>query len=141
MANMSTETSGLDLENRQVIVALVFGVVLTLVGIIGFAGVLVTDDAILGIFGITPLHNAVHLITGVVGLGVGYAGAQYSTDYNKYLGLIYLLVFVVGAIGVVVSIGFVTDTGTLALNIGWADNVLHLVIGLVLAAVGYGLGQ
>lgn len=138
---MSTQTGSLDLNNRQVLVALVFGAVLTLVGILGFSGVLVSDNAILGIFGITPLHNAIHLLSGVAGLVVGYLGAQASTDYNKYLGVVYLLVFVVGALGVVMGIAIVTDTGTVALNIGWADNVLHLVIGIVLAAVGYGLGE
>ena len=138
---MATEPGGLELENIQVSIALLFGLVLTLFGALGFAGVGVSDNALFGIFGITPLHNAVHLLTGIIGLVVGYLGGLASTDYNQYLGAVYLLVFVVGVLGVVAGIGFVTDTGTLTLNIGWADNVLHLAIGGVLAAVGFGLGQ
>jgi len=48
-------------------VALLFGVVLALAGVTGFAGIFVTDGEILGTFGISPLHNAVHLLTGVAG--------------------------------------------------------------------------
>lgn len=118
-------------------VALLFGAVLTVVGIIGFAGILVTDGHILGIFGISPLHNAVHLLTGVAGLGLGLAaGGTYGSEYNRYLGLIYLFVFVVGVVAVAGGIGIIVDP----LNLGWADNVLHLLVGIVLAGVGFGIG-
>lgn len=126
------------MTSQQKTIALVFGAVLTLVGILGFSGILVTegDPNTLIIFGISPLHNAVHLLTGVVGLAAGLAaGGSYSEDYNKYLGLVYILVFVVGVIAVVGSITVVVDL----LGLNMADNVLHLVIGVVLAAVGYGV--
>lgn len=116
-------------------VALLFGVVLTLVGVLGFAGILVNDGELI-IFGISPLHNAVHLLTGLAGLGAGFAaGGAYSRDYNKYLGLVYLLVFVVGLVAVLANVGLVVDL----LGLNMADNVLHLAIGVVLAAVGFGL--
>lgn len=116
-------------------VALLFGIVLTLVGVLGFAGILVNDGELL-IFGISPLHNAVHLLTGIAGLGAGFAaGGAYSRDYNKYLGLVYLLVFVVGLVAVLANITLVVDL----LGLNMADNFLHLAIGVVLAAVGFGL--
>jgi len=121
-------------------VAILFGVVLTLVGILGFAGILVsgTDPKTLIIFGISPLHNAVHLLTGVAGLAAGFiAGGKYGPDYNKYLGLVYILVFVVGVVAVVASITPVVEL----LGLNMADNVLHLLIGVVLASVGFGLGS
>lgn len=130
------ETGGAD---PQTVVALLFGAVLALVGVLGFVPQLVIDGKLLGIFGITPLHSLVHLASGVVGLAAGYGAAGES--FNKYFGLIYVLVFVVGVVGVIAGIGLVTGTGALGLNIGWADNVLHLAVALVLAGVGYGLSS
>lgn len=124
--------------NTQTAIALLFGAVLALVGVIGFVPQLVIDDKLLGIFGITPLHNLVHLGSGAIGLLAGYYAA--SESYNKYLGVVYLLVFVVGTVGLVLGVNLVVGTGAFALNIGWADNLLHLAVALVLMAVGYGLG-
>jgi len=56
---MATATRDSGLQRN---VALPFGVVLALVGVIGFAGIPVTDGEIPGIFGIGPLHNVVHLL-------------------------------------------------------------------------------
>lgn len=125
--------------NTQKVVALLFGAVLAVVGILGFIPQLVVDDKLLGIFGITPLHNVVHLSSGVVGLAAGYGASGRS--FNRYFGLIYVLVFVVGVAGVIAGIELVTGTGTLGLNIDWADNVLHLAIAVVLAGVGYGVSS
>lgn len=124
--------------NTQTAVALLFGAVLTLVGVIGFVPQLVIDDKVLGLFGITPLHNLVHLGSGVIGLLAGYYAAGES--YNKYLGVVYLLVFVVGTVGLALGINLVVGKGAFALNIGVADNLLHLAIAVVLMIVGYGLG-
>lgn len=139
MSNATETATAGGMTGQQKTIALVFGAVLTLVGILGFSEILVTEgepDTLL-VFGISPLHNAVHLLTGVVGLAAGYAaGGSYSKDYNKYLGLVYILVFVVGVVAVV---GGITVVDLLGLDM--ADNALHLVIGVVLAAVGYGAAQ
>lgn len=137
----STDTGGELLSDNQTVVALLFGAVLTLVGILGFAGVLVQtqggESFLLGLFGITPVHNAIHLLTGLIGLVAGfYAGGAFGEEYNKYLGLVYIVVFVVGVIAVAAGVSALVDL----LNLNMADNVLHLVLGVVLAGVGYGLG-
>lgn len=124
--------------DTQKAVALLFGAVLAVVGVIGFVPQLVVDDKLLGLFGITPLNNLVHVGSGVFGLAAGYYAA--SESYNKYLGVVYLLVFVVGTVGIALGIGLVTGTGALGLNIDWADNLLHLTIAVVLLTVGYGMG-
>lgn len=80
---------------------------------------------------------AVHLLTCVAALVVSYAGGKYGAEYNKYLGLTYIVVFVVGVIAVLAGISLVVDL----LNLGWADNLLHLAIGVVLVGVGFGLGN
>lgn len=136
MASATETTAGVGgSEGLQGNVALLFGIVLTLVGVLGFAGILVTDGELI-IFGISPLHNAVHLLTGLAGLGAGFAaGGAYSRDYNRYLGVVYLLVFVVGLVAVLANVTVLVDL----LGLNMADNVLHLAIGAVLAAVGFGL--
>lgn len=69
-------------------------------------------------------------------MAAGYYAA--GSVFYRHFGLTYLLVFVVGTIGIIAVIGFVTGTSGFALGIGWADNLLHLAIALVLVLVGYG---
>lgn len=111
------------MKGTQKLLAQIVGVVLTLVGVAGFF----MGDSLLG-FGINTLHNVVHLVTGLLGLWVGFFSSEddYAVNYNKWLGLVYVLVGVVGFFGV---LSF--------LNVNAADNYLHLVLGVVLAGVGF----
>ncbi|CAN5898221.1 hypothetical protein BH23ACT12_BH23ACT12_14500 [soil metagenome] len=113
--------------------ATTFGGVYVLVGILGFISFFggTTDqspDVLLGIFGITALHNVVHLL-----VGFGFlAGAQ--TDASARLvsltiGAVYTLVGVIG----VLNIALVNDL----LNINLADNLLHFGTGLLALAIGF----
>ena len=130
--NESTES-----YDNQTLVALVFGGVLALVGILGpvLGG---SASELLGLFGRNYLHDAIHVLSGVVGLGAGVAaGGALSGRYNRYFGLVYLLVFALGSVALFA--GFTELTGLINLN--WADNVLHLLLGVVLVGVGYGVGS
>jgi hypothetical protein len=122
------------------ILALVFGAVYLLIGIIGF---FITgfgdffgnenavppahmDDNLLG-FMINPFHNVVHILIGVAGLVLGrtLAGAR---TYGWLLAVGYGATFIYGVIAVGKDWDF--------LNLNWADNILHLltaVVGLVIA--------
>lgn len=141
MTSATESTTGVGGEGVQGNVAMLFGVVLTLVEVLGIAGILVTTrDGMqrLLVFGISPLHNAVHLLTGLAGQGVGFAaGGAYSRDQDKYLGVVYLLVFVVGLVAVLANVGFLVEL----LGLSVADNLLHLAIDVVFASVGFGLTQ
>jgi preprotein translocase subunit Sss1 len=109
----------MDLQTN---LARVVGVVLTVVGVVGFF-----TESTLWIFGVNTLHNLVHLASGLAGLVVGFsAGAK---AFNKWFGVIYLAV---GALGFIIPALLST-----LLNINTADNVLHLALGLVLAGVGF----
>lgn len=111
-----------------------FGAVYVLIGIIGFIDVVggtasQTGTKLLGIFGITLVHNLVHLAIGAAWLVAS------STDANARLsstaiGAVYLLVGIIGLFG----LGFVNDP----LNINMADNILHLGTGALALAVGSG---
>src|SRR3982751_4193529 len=115
------------------LLALVFGVVYLLVGIIGF---FITgfdnfaghgQDEMLLFFMINPLHNIVHIVIGIAGLLLArtLAGAR---TYGWLLAVGYAAAFVYGLLAVGESWDF--------LNLNWADNILHLLtalVGLVIA--------
>jgi hypothetical protein len=132
---MATETStrtGTDDGNGQIAVALLFGAVLALVGVLG--PVLGGADGELIVFGRNYLHDVVHLGSGVAGLAAGYyAGGKHAGSYNKALGVTYLLVTILGF----VASGLVAEL----LNINFADNILHLVLAVVFLGVGFALAD
>lgn len=131
---MATELSELGRTERwQVLTALGIGAVLLLVGILGFILVPVQGQ-LFGIFGVNTLHNAIHLVTGIAGLAAGYfAAGAFSDKYNKYGGLTYLLIVVLWLI--------VPSFLNQLLNIGLADTLLHFGLGVILAAVGFGIAE
>lgn len=133
MSALTAEADLTRLRDPQRCFALTFGAVLTAAGVLGFVPRLVTDGKLFGVFGVNPLHNVVHASTGLLGLVLGrYAGG--ASLFNKVGGVIYLLLFAVGAVAV--SLG-----SKLSLNLNWADNLLHLVLGLVVGAVGFVVGE
>jgi hypothetical protein len=110
------------------LLALVFGAVYLVVGIVGFFvtgfdGF--TDNGqheMLLWFMINPLHNVVHIVIGVTGLLLARSLAGART-YGWLLAVGYAAAFVYGLIAVGQSCDF--------LNINAADNVLHLLTALV----------
>jgi len=115
------------------ILALVFGAVYLLVGIVGFFVTGFDNFAdnsqheMLLFFMINPLHNIVHVVIGLAGLLLArtLAGAR---TYGWLLAVGYAAAFVYGLI----AVGESWDV----LNINAADNVLHIltaVVGLVIA--------
>jgi hypothetical protein len=116
------------------ILALAFGAIYLLVGIVGFFVTGFDDFAgnsqhemLLGLFMINPLHNIAHILVGVVGLVLArtLAGAR---TYGWLLAGLYAALFVYGLLAVGEDWDF--------LNINGADNVLHLLtalVGLVIA--------
>ena len=114
---------GIDNGRR---LALGIGVAYVLVGVLGFfvtgfddfAGV--TDEKLLGIFEINPLHNIVHLIIGFAGLALWKTAAS-ARLYGAALTAGYGLTFLYG----LYAAGRADGANFLSLNA--ADNGLHLV--------------
>lgn len=115
-------------------VAMVFGILFLLVGILGlvsFGGMSMAADPtpamVLGMFPVNLLHNIVHILFGVWGLVAArsFAGAKL---YAQVVGAIYLVLAICG---------FFIPTTFGLMPIGGNDIWLHAVFGLVLAGVGY----
>jgi hypothetical protein len=122
------------------LLALAFGAVYLLIGIVGFfitgfdnffgneaaPGVHHADENLLG-FMINPAHNVVHILIGAVGLALSrtLAGAR---TYGWLLAVGYGAAFIYGLFAVGKDWDF--------LNLNAADNVLHIltaIVGLVIA--------
>jgi hypothetical protein len=130
-ATETANTGGIG-DSPQTIVAVLFGAVLALVGVLG--PVLGGASGELIIFGRNYLHDGIHLLSGLAGLAAGYyAGGQYASDYNKALGVVYLLVTILG------FVLFDLFADLIALNT--ADNFLHLALAVVFLGVGFALGE
>jgi hypothetical protein len=116
------------------ILALAFGAIYLLVGIVGFFVTGFddffahnTEEKLLGIFEINGMHNVVHILIGVAGLVLGrtLAGAR---TYGWLLAVGYGAAFIYGLLAIGKDWDF--------LSINAADNVLHIataLVGLVIA--------
>ena len=102
--------------------------VLVLVGVLGFF-----QDPVFGIFEVDAVHNVIHLVSGLVGLIMASQGM--AATFAKAFGAIY---------GLVAILGFMMHTGPTEttkllglIEINHADNYLHLLLTVVLLAVGF----
>lgn len=112
-------------SNLQRLTAVVGGAVLALIGVAGF---LAPGDQLL-VFGVNPLHNGFHLLTGLFGLGVGLVGASYVEEYNQTMAVLY---------GALLLGWFASPDSMVALlNSGLADAWLHGGLAVVFGLVGF----
>ena len=56
-------------------IAIVYGVVFVVAGLLGFVQAATPDGKLLGYFAVNTLHSCVHLATGIVALAVAMASA------------------------------------------------------------------
>lgn len=115
-------------------VALVFGIVFLLVGLLGLLapggremGADPAPHMLLGLFPVNLLHNVVHLLFGIWGLAASrsFSGAA---SYAKIGGVIYIVLAI---------LGFVVPTTFGLIPIGGNDIWLHAILGASLAYFGF----
>ena len=105
-------------------VAKILGVILLLVGILGFTHLLDSLGAHL-----SPVHNLVHIISGVISLYFGFAGSLGGAkSFCTIFGLVYLLLGLVGMVKGDLMIG--------PLMLGKVDHGIHLIVGAAYLAGG-----
>ena len=125
------------------IIAILFGAVYVLVGLLGFfwvnnvpfAGPGDGGNAIFGLFEVNPLHNVVHLLIGGALLIAGGGTAASARAANSTVGALYLLLGVVGFF-LTAPDGGRSPINFLSLNV--PDHILHLATALLLLATGLG---
>jgi arginine exporter protein ArgO len=125
--------------------SLAMGAVFLLVGILGFIPGVTSNYSslgfaghtsgalLLGIFQVSVLHNIVHLLFGVAGILMARTDVQ-ARNFLLYGGVVYLVLWLYGLL-----IGHDTPANFVPLNA--ADNWLHLVLGLVMIALGVALSR
>lgn len=128
---MTTETGEANLDglrDTQMGPAELFGWVLATVGVLDYFGVGVSDDRFLGLVALPPGLNLLHVTTGLLGLVLSrYAGG--GALFNKVGGVIYAVASLVGLLRAGNGTGSVATT------------VFHLLLAVVVGAVGFGVGE
>ncbi|MFN2497601.1 MAG: DUF4383 domain-containing protein [Pyrinomonadaceae bacterium] len=105
-------------------VAKVMGLVLLLVGVLGFTHVLDSLGAHL-----SPTHNLVLILSGVIALYFGFAGSlSGAKGVCLVFGLVYLGLGVLGLVMGNLNIG--------PLMLGKVDHGIHLIVGAIFLAGG-----
>ena len=115
------------MRSTQKTFAMILGLVLLLVGILGFFANPIVGET--GIFTTNTTHNVLHLLAGLIGLYVGTKGK--GPGYNGTIGWIGV---VLGILGFIPALTAMLDQ---YLMINTAITVLHLVIGIVALLVYY----
>jgi hypothetical protein len=109
--------------------AILFGAILIVVGGLGLIPALTPAGLLFGVFVVNPLHNMVHIITGLIALAVGFSNERASTVYFQVFGILYALVAVLGFFrGNAPMWGMAHNT---------PDAGLHLLIAAVALYIGY----
>jgi hypothetical protein len=112
--------------------AKVIGLILLLVGILGFIPSLTPNNMLFGMFMVGPLHNIIHLVTGLIFAAVGFSE---NWDASRKVSLIFAAIY-----AIVTLVGFLSPNGmVLGMQMNMADNVLHLAITVV--ALLFGMPQ
>lgn len=111
------------------ILAYLFGLVLLLVGILGFMPAFTPNHLLFGYFAVSELHNIFHIVTGVIALVLAM-DAVYSKWFFRIFGLIYAVIAIVGF--------WMPDMlMNMMMPMNMADNVLHVVIAVIALFIGF----
>ena len=106
----------------------ILGVVFLLVGVCGFVA-----PTLLGAH-LTPPHNLVHIVSGVIALYFGFAGSlSGARGFCLVFGIVYLAL---GLFGLLLGVGPMRMWHIGPLDLGTADHGIHLVLGAIFLAGG-----
>jgi hypothetical protein len=113
--------------------AIAVGVVLVLVGLLGFI-----NNPIVGgqgaLFVTGTVHNIVHLVTGALALYIGF-GLRGQTQANWLIG--FGVLYAIVLLGTLVSPTLFGILGGPEYNVSTLDHVLHLVLAVLSIVIGW----
>ncbi len=114
--------------------ALIVGIIFTIIGLLGFiVAPTMAPGNLLG-FDVDLVHNLIHLVTGVIGLVTVLLGGY--RRFNQIFGIVYIILGILGLFPLYVGGRFL---GIMHLNA--ADHVLHLVLGIIGAYLGFAVKE
>jgi len=106
----------------------ILGVVFVLVGVCGFA-----LPHLLGAH-LTPVHNVVHIVSGLLALYFGFAGTLSAAKiFSLVFGVVYLAL---GILGMALGTGAERLWMVGPLEFGQSDHGIHILLGVVFLAGG-----
>jgi len=111
-------------------IAIGFGAILLIVGILGFVPGVTDNGLLLGIFEVNMVHNLIHIVSGAAALLAGMATERAARIFFQVFGVLYGLVAVMG-----LFTGEEPLLGIVAVN--HADHILHAAIALFSLIVGF----
>jgi hypothetical protein len=113
-------------------IALIFGVIFVIVGVMGWVPAYNPDGKLLGLFDVNNAHSLVHLLTGIVGIIAGLSSDKASKTFFQVFGVIYAVIAVMGFfVGNTPILGIVSNNSP--------DSMLHVVIAVVALYLGFGM--
>jgi len=115
--------------------AIIWGVIFLIIGFLGMVPGVAPNGMLFGIFRVDGLHNAVHLLTGLIAVLVAFSGSDHAARvYFETVGIIYALLMLLGF--------YYGDTRLLGLIAhNRADAWLHGVISVVALYLGFVWGK
>jgi len=106
----------------------ILGVVFLLVGVCGFAA-----PGLLGAH-LSPIHNLVHIVSGIIALYFGFAGSlSGAKTFALVFGVVYLAL---GILGLALGTGEDRMWMVGPLHFGTADHGIHVLLGIIFLAGG-----
>jgi hypothetical protein len=108
-------------------ITLLLGIIFIFVGVAGFLPNFMMNDLLFGYFTVNPMHNAVHLVSGIVGI-MAATRYNWSKLFLQVFGVVYTLV---------ACAGFWRGGDLWMMQMNTADNILHLVVGVVALYLGF----
>lgn len=106
----------------------ILGVVFLLVGVAGFAAPTLLNAHL------SPVHNLVHIVSGVIALYLGFAG---SLSAAKMFCLVFGVVYLgLGILGMAMGTGADKMLMIGPLHLGTVDHGIHILLGVLFLAGG-----
>ena len=114
-------------------IAILIGAIFIVIGLLGFISNPIVGAGHDSVFHTDSLHNAVHIISGILFLVFGMGISSRASAFMKIFGVVYLLLgilglFVFGTAGEGKLLGF--------LHVNGADNFLHIGLGILIFFAG-----
>lgn len=111
-------------------IAIIFGIIMVIVGALGFVPEANPNGRLLGVFHVNLEHNLIHIATGIVSIICGLVSEHASRLFFQIFGIIYGLVALLG-----LYYGDRPILGLVANNM--ADVVLHFIIAIFALYLGF----